>query len=71
MPEDVKEELEDAIPHVKIVPEMKQLLSTEKSFNGAIYSMDKIYIKEEPLQDDLVSEFFNIFFTIFLAWPKY
>ena len=37
---------------------MKPLLITEKDFNGANYSMDAIHIKEKPLQDDLVSEFY-------------
>ena len=55
----IKEELEDAAPHVKIVPEMKLLQCTKKCFNGANYFMDEIDIKEEPLQDDLVvSEFY-------------
>ena len=62
----IKEELEDATPHVKIENEMKPLLITEKSFNGANYSMDEIDIKEEPLQDHLVSEFyFNVFSVFF------
>ena len=56
---DIKEALEDAALHVKIEPEMKPLLITGKGFNGANYSMDEIDIKEEPLQDDLVSEFHN------------
>ena len=55
----IKEELEDAAPHVKIEPDMKPLLITEKGLNGANYSMDEIDIKEEPLQYDLVSEFYN------------
>ena len=62
---DIKEELEDAAPHVKIDPEMKPLLITEKGFNGANYSMDEIDIKEEPLQDDLVSEFYYVFSEFF------
>ena len=37
---------------------MKPLLITEKCFNGANYSTDEIDIKEEPLQDYLVSEFY-------------
>ena len=45
---------------------MKPLLITEKGFNGANYSMDEIDIKEEPLQDDLVSEFYyNVFSEFF------
>ena len=62
---DIKEELEDAAPRVKIEPEMKPLLITEKGFNGDNYSMDEIVIKEEPLQDNLVSEFHNIFSQFF------
>ena len=38
---------------------MKPLLITEYGFNGANYSLDEIEIKEEPLQDELVSEFYN------------
>ena len=34
---------------------MKSLLIMEKGFNEANYSMDEIDIKEEPLQDYLVS----------------
>ena len=45
---------------------MKPLLITEKGFNGANYSMDEIDIKEEPLQDDLVSEFYNNISSQFL-----
>ena len=41
---------------------MKPLLIAEKGFNGANNSMDEIDIKEEPLQDDLVSEFRNKLF---------
>ena len=37
---------------------MNPLLITGTGFNEANYSMDEIYIKEEPLQDDLVSEFY-------------
>ena len=44
---------------------MKPLLITEKCFNGANNSMDEIHIKEEPLQDDLVSEFHNKLFHNF------
>ena len=44
---------------VKIEPEMKLLLIVENSFNGTNKSMDEINEKEEPQQDDLVSEFFN------------
>ena len=51
----IREELEDAAPHDKIEPEMKPLLITEKGFNGDNRSLDEIDIKEEPLQDDLVS----------------
>ena len=62
---DIKEELEDAVHHVKIEPETKPLLITGKAFNGANYSMDEIDIKEESLQDDLVSEFHNNVFSQF------
>ena len=62
---DIKEELEDAAPHVKIEPEMKPLLITVKGFNGANYSMDEIDIKEEPLQDYLVSKFYSNLFSHF------
>ena len=63
---DIKEELEDATPHVKSENEMKPLLITEKGFNGANYSMDEIDIKEEPpLQDYLVSEFYYKIFSLF------
>ena len=62
----IKEELEDAAPHVKIENEMKPLIITENGFNGANYSMDEIDIKEEPLQDYLVSEFYyNVFSQFF------
>ena len=61
----IKEELEDAAPHVKIENEMNPLLITEKGFNGANYSMDEIDIKEEPLQDHLVSEFYYNVFSLF------
>ena len=45
---------------------MKPLLITEKGFNEANYSLDGIDIKEEPLQDDLVSEFYyNVFSQFF------
>ena len=62
---DIKEELEDAAHHVKIEPEMKPLLITGNGFNGANFSIDEIDIKEEPLQDDLVSEFYNNLFSQF------
>ena len=64
---DIKEELEDAAPHVKIENEMKPLLITEKGFNGANYSMDEIDIKEEPLQDYSVSEFYYNVFSLFFC----
>ena len=35
---------------------MKPLVVTEKGLNGTNYSMDEIGIKEEPRDDDLVSE---------------
>ena len=44
---------------------MKLLLTAEFGFNGANCFMDKIDIKEEPLQDDLVSEFYNETFPQF------
>ena len=62
---DIKEEFEEDAPHVKIENEMKPLLITEKGFNGANYSMDEIDIKEEPLQDYLVSEFYYVFSLFF------
>ena len=62
----IKEELEDAASNVKIEPEMKPLPITEKGFNGANYSMNEIDIKEEALQDDIVSEFYNNVFSQFL-----
>ena len=52
----IKEEPEDATSHVKIEPEMKPLVVTKNCFNGANYSREDIYMKEEPLQDDFVSE---------------
>ena len=61
----IKEELEDATPHAKIEPEMKPLLITEFGFNGTNCSMDEIDIKDEPLQDELVSEFYNRAFSQF------
>ena len=44
---------------------MKPSLSTEKSFNGANYSTAEIDMKEERLQDDLVSEFYNVYSKFF------
>ena len=44
---------------------MKPLLITEEGFNGTNYSMDEIDIKEEPLQDHLVSEFYYKVFSLF------
>ena len=44
---------------------MKPLLITGKGFNGANFSMGEIDIKEEPLQYDLVSEFYNLFSQFF------
>ena len=35
---------------------MMPLVFTEKGLNRSNYSIDDIDIKEEPLQDDLVSE---------------
>ena len=52
----IKEKPEVAASYVKTEPEMRSLVVTENRFNGADYSMDKIHIKEEPLQDDQVSE---------------
>ena len=57
----MEEGLEDAAPHVKSEPEMKPLLITQKVFNGTNNSMEEIYIKEEPLQDDLVSKLYTPF----------
>ena len=54
----IKEEPEDTASHVKIEPEIKPLVVTDNGFNGN-YSMDGINIKEEPLQDDFVSELLN------------
>ena len=61
---DIKEELVEATPHVKIELEMEPLLITEKGFQGVNYDMDGIDIKEEPLQEE-VSEFYKkyILFT--------
>ena len=42
---------------------MKPLLITEFCFNGANYFVDKIDIKDEPLQDELVSVFYNKAFS--------
>ena len=47
------------MPHVKIEPEMKPLLITQKGFNGANNSMDEMDIKEEPPHEELVSEFYE------------
>ena len=55
----VKEEPKDSASLVKIEPEMKPLEATKNCFNGTNYSMDEIDIKEEPLQDDLVSDLLN------------
>ena len=55
----IKEEPEDIVPHVKIEREMMPLVFTEKDLNRSNFSIDDIYIKEEPLQDDLVSELLN------------
>ena len=52
----IKEEPKDAASEVKIELEMKPSVVTEKGLKGTNYSMDVIDIKEEPLQDDLVSE---------------
>ena len=38
---------------------MKPLVVTKKDLNGTNYSIDEIDIKEEPLEDDLVSELLN------------
>ena len=55
----IKEEFVDAAPHIKIEPERKRLLITEKGFIEANYSIDDIDIKEEPLQNDLVSVYYH------------
>ena len=44
---------------------MKPLLTAEFGSNGANCFMDKIDIKEQPLLDDLVSEFYNNTFCQF------
>ena len=48
----IKEEPKDAASLIKIEPEMKSLIVTKNGFDG-------IDIKEEPLQDDFVSELLN------------
>ena len=53
------------MPHVKIEPEIKPLLITQKGFNGANNSMDEIDIKEEPLHEELVSKFYDMNFHNF------
>ena len=53
----IKEELKDSESLVKIEPE--PLVVTKNGVNGTNYCMDEIDIKEEPLQDDLVSELLN------------
>ena len=55
----IKEEPKDAASLVKIEPEMKPLVVTKDGFNETNYSMEGIVIKEEPLQDYLVSELLN------------
>ena len=55
----IKEEPKDAEYLVKIKPEMKPLVVPKDGFNETNYSMEEIDIKEEPLQDDLVSELLN------------
>ena len=55
----IKEEPKDAASLVKIEPEMKPLVVTKDGFDEINYSMDGIVIKEEPLQDYLVSELLN------------
>ena len=55
----IKEEPKDAESLVIIEPEMKPLVATKNCFNGTNCSSDEIDMKEEPLQDDLVSELYN------------
>ena len=55
----IKEEPADAAPYIKIEPEMKPLVVTENGFNGTNYSIGEITIKEEPLEDNLVSKLLN------------
>ena len=55
----IKEEPTDAASLANDEPEMKPLLDIKSGFNVTNYSMDEIDIKEEPLQDDLVSELLN------------
>ena len=46
---------------------MKSLPVTENDGSGANNSMEEIYIKEEKLQADLVSEFYNKAFYKFIV----
>ena len=55
----IKEEPKDAASLVKIEPDMKPLIVTKNGFDGTNYSMEVIDTKEEPLQDDFVSELLN------------
>ena len=55
----IKEEPDDASSSVKIEPKMGPVAVTENGINGTNYSMVGIGIKEEPIQDDLVSELLN------------
>ena len=55
----IKKETEDAAPQINIEPQMKPLLVAAKGFDGTNYPKDEINIKEEPLQDDFVSKFYN------------
>ena len=55
----IKEEPKDAASLVKIDPEMKPLVVPKNGFDETNYSMEGIVIKEEPLQDYLVSELLN------------
>ena len=55
----IKEEIGDAAPQIKIEPQMKPLLVAEKGFNGTNYPKDETNIKEELIQNDLVSEFYK------------
>ena len=55
----IKDEPQVPAMYIKKEPEMSSIVVTENRFNGANYSTDEIHIKEEPLQDDEVSELLN------------
>ena len=56
----IKEDPDDAASIVKIESEMMALVVTKNNSNETNYSRDEVCIKEEPLQDDLVSKLLNI-----------